>query len=77
MSEEWNVKNVSRPVIDQVLMDSLQEGDKVAAILTESDLDAIMQAFKIALTVSDVGHVPDKWRDMMAGMAVLQEHFRK
>lgn len=69
MSEEWKIKNVNRQVIDQMLMDSIEQGDKVAALLTESDLDAIMQAFKIALTVSDVGNVSDKWRDMLKARA--------
>jgi hypothetical protein len=69
VSEEWKIKNVNRQVIDQMLMDSIEQGDKVAALLTESDLDAIMQAFKIALTVSDVGNVSDKWRDMLKARA--------
>jgi len=77
MSDEWEVKPASRPIIDRVLMDSLAEGDKVAALFTDGDIDAIIQALKLALTISDIGNVPDKWRDMLKGLEILREGLKR
>lgn len=73
MSEPNKVEFTTRRVIERKILESISNGDSVAILASKQDLETFIEAFNCALQFSDKGAVPDKWRELKAGLEQLRK----